>query len=182
MNADGRAAVFLDRDGTVIADPGYLRDPKQVELLPGAAGALAAIAARGHPLILVSNQSGIGRGLITAQEAHLVDRRFADVLAQAGVRLEATYYCPHTPDDGCACRKPQPGMLLDAAREHGIDLTRSIMVGNAESDVGAGRSAGTYTILFRARETPAAQTAADAVAGDWDEVRELVLARPGGSA
>jgi len=182
MTTEGRRAAFLDRDGTVISDPGYLSDPGQVELLPNAAAALAELAQHGYLLVVVSNQSGIGRGLITAQEAHLVHRRFVDVLAQAGVALDAAYYCPHAPDAGCPCRKPRPGLLLDAAREHRIDLHRSIMIGNSASDVGAGRAAGTSTILLCDDPSTATQIAADAVASGWDEVCEIVIAAKTGSA
>ncbi len=176
MTAEGRQAVFLDRDGTLIADPGYLRDPDQVKLLPGAAAALAALAERGYLLVLVSNQSGVGRGLITAEEARRVHSRFVALLAEAGVTLDGAYYCPHTPEAGCACRKPRPGLLLDAAREHGIDLRRSVMIGNAESDVGAGTAAGASTILLREDRSSAAPTMADAVAYGWDEAYALVVA------
>jgi D-glycero-D-manno-heptose 1,7-bisphosphate phosphatase len=182
MTTEGRQAVFLDRDGTLISDPGYLRDPVQVELLPGAAAALTALAQRGYLLVLVSNQSGIGRGLITAQEAHSVHRRVVAVLAQAGIALDAAYYCPHAPDDACSCRKPRAGLLFDAAREHGIDLHRSIMIGNSPSDVGAGKEAGTFTIFLRDGGSTANQVDADAVASSWDEAREIVIAATGDRA
>jgi len=174
MTAKGRRAVLLDRDGTVIADPGYLSDPEQVELLPHAADALAAFAHHGYLLIVVSNQSGVGRGLITPQQAREVHDRFVAVLAQAGVALDASYYCPHAPDAGCSCRKPQPGLLLDAARGHAIDLQHSIMIGNSATDIDAGRAVGAFTILVRSDENAEPQ-AADAVAGGWEEIRGIVL-------
>lgn len=182
MTAEGRRAIFLDRDGTVISDPGYLRDPEQVTLLPDAAATLVTLAQRGYLLIVVSNQSGVGRGLITPNEARLVHRRFVSVLEQAGVRLDAAYYCPHAPDEGCSCRKPQPGLLLDAAREHGIDLRRSIMIGNSESDIGAGKAAGTFTILLGDRDPVVTKLDADAAASGWGEVRDLVIAATAGVA
>jgi histidinol-phosphate phosphatase family protein len=174
MTAAGRRALLLDRDGTLISDPGYLSDPEQVALLPNAAAALAALAQRGYLLVVVSNQSGVARGLITPQQAREVHRRFVAVLAQAGVTLDASYYCPHAPDAGCRCRKPQPGLLLDAAREHGIDLPHSIMIGDSARDVGAGRAVGAFTILLRHGETAASETTADAVASGWDEVCDIV--------
>ncbi|MGD0198641.1 MAG: HAD family hydrolase [Solirubrobacteraceae bacterium] len=179
MNAEGRRAVFLDRDGTLIADPGYLRDPGRVELLPGAAAALAELARRGALLVVVSNQSGIGRGLITPQEARSVHDRFAHLLEQAGVALDDAYYCPHAPDAGCTCRKPLPGMLLQAAREHGIDLDRSTMIGNSADDIAAGQAAGAFTILLLDGKTDATQIAPDAVAASWGDVGGLVPAEAG---
>jgi histidinol-phosphate phosphatase family protein len=174
MSAEGRRAVLLDRDGTLIADPGYLSDPEQVALLPHAAGALAELARRGYLLVLVSNQSGVGRGLITPRQAREVHDRFVAVLAEAGVELDASYYCPHAPGVGCACRKPQPGLLLEAAREHGIDLEHSIMIGNSATDIEAGRAVGAFTILLASDESPE-PTLADAVAGGWEEVCGIVL-------
>ncbi len=176
MSTEARQAVFLDRDGTLVADPGYLRDPDQVELLPGAAAALAAFAEAGFLLVVVSNQSGIGRGWISSAEAREVDCRFVELLAAAAVKLDGIYYCPHAPDEGCRCRKPEPGLLLEAAREHGIELDRSIMIGNSPSDVGAGKAVGAFTVLLGG-EALAAHIQADALASDWSEVRSLVQAR-----
>jgi D-glycero-D-manno-heptose 1,7-bisphosphate phosphatase len=136
-----RAAVFLDRDGTIIHDDGYLADASRVRLLPGAADALRALAAE-RSLVVVSNQSGIARGLIRPAELAAVHARMVEVLAAEGITLAATYYCEHGPDDGCSCRKPLPGMLQTAAREHALDLSRSIMIGDKPSDVAAGVAAG----------------------------------------
>src|SRR5439155_11509676 len=107
-----RAAVLLDRDGTLIEDAGYPRDPQRVRLLPGAAGALRALRAAGLALAVVSNQSGVGRGLVRPEEALAVHHRAEEALAAGGVRLAGAHYCPHAPQDGCACRKPSPGLLL----------------------------------------------------------------------
>src|SRR5205809_175870 len=110
-NAKGRA-VFLDRDGTLIVDPGYLRDASQVRLLAGAGEALAQIQKQGFALVVVSNQSGIGRGLITSEEAEQVHQALVARLADFGVRLDAAFYCPHAPAEQCRCRKPSPEMFL----------------------------------------------------------------------
>lgn len=134
-------ALFLDRDGTLIVDVGYPRDPAQVELLPGAAAALRGLPADVE-LVIVSNQSGLARGIITPAEADAVAARVAQLFALEGVLFAAAYVCPHGPGDGCRCRKPQPGMLLDAARDLGLELAASVMIGDKLSDVQAGVAAG----------------------------------------
>jgi histidinol-phosphate phosphatase family protein len=154
-----RRAAFLDRDGPILVDDGYLRDASTIGLTPGAAEALRALA-RDHLLVVVSNQSGVARGIITKAELAAVDARMKELLEACGVRLDAVYYCEHGPDDGCECRKPRPGMLLRAAREHGIDLVASVMIGDKPSDVEAGRAAGVRAaILFT---------------GDWPRVLAAV--------
>ena len=152
-------AIFLDRDGTLIVDVGYPRDPDRVEILPGALEALRRFS--GWALVVVSNQSGIGRGLITPAEAAAVHERFVARFAEAGIVFAGVYYCPHAPDAGCACRKPEPGMLRDAARELGLDLAASIMIGDKAADVAAGVAAGVAAAL---RFT-----------GDWDAIYRLVV-------
>lgn len=136
-----RPALFLDRDGTLIADVGYPRDPDRVTLLPGAAAVLAALPPE-VALVIVTNQSGLARGRITPDEAAAVATRVEAEFAAAGIRFAGVYTCPHGPDDGCPCRKPAPGLLLDAARDLGLDLARSILLGDKPSDVAAGRAAG----------------------------------------
>jgi histidinol-phosphate phosphatase family protein len=143
-----RRALFIDRDGTLITDVGYPRDPALVEPLPGAIDALRELQAD-FALVIVSNQSGIGRGLITEAEARAVHERVLAVFARAGVAFAGAYYCPHAPDAGCACRKPAPGLLLDAARELGLDLAGSVMLGDKASDIVAGQAAGCgHTLRF----------------------------------
>ena len=146
--AGHRRALFIDRDGTLIADVGYPRDPAQVEPLHGAIGALRALQDR-FALVIVSNQSGIGRGLVSEAEARAVHDRVIDVFARAGVAFAGAYYCPHAPDAGCPCRKPAPGLLHDAAGELGLDLAGSVMLGDKASDVAAGQAAGCgHTLRF----------------------------------
>jgi histidinol-phosphate phosphatase family protein len=143
-----RGALFVDRDGTLIVDVGYPRDPALVEPLPGAIDALRELGSR-FALVIVSNQSGIGRGLIAEAEARAVHDRVIDVFRRGGVEFAGAYYCPHAPDAGCMCRKPAPGLLLDASRELGLDLTTSVMIGDKASDIAAGRTAGCrQTIWF----------------------------------
>jgi D-glycero-D-manno-heptose 1,7-bisphosphate phosphatase len=172
----GRPTVFLDRDGTLIEDVGYPREPGQVRLLPACAQALSSLKQQGFALVVVSNQSGVGRGLITAEEAAGVHRRFADLLAEQGVVVDAVYYCPHAPEEGCLCRKPSPTLLLRAAQELELDLPRSFMVGDKSSDVEAGRRAGCRTVLFsRGTHVADCDTGPDRVVSDWDEALPYLL-------
>jgi len=170
-----RPAVFLDRDGTLIEDTHYPRDPRRVRLLPGAAEALRELGRRGFLLVVVSNQSGLGRGLVTAEEARAVAARVEECLRAGGAGVHASYYCPHAPWDGCRCRKPSPGMLLRASAELGIDLPRSFLVGDKASDVEAGRRAGCYTIRYAPVPGAAPEVAADFEAAAWGEVLTRII-------
>jgi len=143
-----RPAVFLDRDGTIIEDEGYLADASRIRLVPGALEALRTFRDRGMLLVVISNQSGIPRGLITPEQHAEVDARVKEILAAEGVPLHSAYYCAHLPNAGCVCRKPKPGMIEQAAREHAIDVARSFMIGDKMSDVAAGRAAGCTTALL----------------------------------
>ena len=136
-----RPALFLDRDGTLIVDVGYPRDPALVEPLPGAIDALRELQ-RTYALVIISNQSGIARGRITEAEAAAVHARTVELFAAGGVTFAGAYYCAHGPDEACRCRKPAPGLLLDAARELELDLATSIMIGDKPSDLEAGTAAG----------------------------------------
>jgi histidinol-phosphate phosphatase family protein len=170
-------AVFLDRDGTIIHDSGYPREASSVALVPGASTALARLRAAGFRLVLVSNQSGVGRGLISPQELDEVHARVLELLGASGVELDGAYYCVHAPWDGCACRKPSPTLLLEAAEELGLDLPKSFMVGDSASDVKAGEAAGCQAILLgsepAATELPGHN--GTRVAASWPEVVELIL-------
>jgi D-glycero-D-manno-heptose 1,7-bisphosphate phosphatase len=168
-----RRAVFMDRDGTLIHDVGYPKDPGAVHLLPGAATALADLKEQGFLLIVISNQSGIGRGLVTPEQARQVHAEVESQLADFKVRLDGAYYCPHAPEDGCVCRKPSPGLLLRAARDLPIDLSRSFMVGDKISDLEAGRAAGCHTVYFTA-EPDAKVSLADFVASNWAEAAKFI--------
>lgn len=162
----GRRAAFLDRDGTIIFDGGYLADPAGVRAMPGAVEALRRLRDRGFSLVVVSNQSGLARGLIRPDQHAAVHGRFLDVLSQEGITFEAVYYCEHKPDDGCACRKPRPGMLERAASEHQIDLARSLMIGDKPSDIVAGRAVGCVTALLGTGQ----DSSADVRGADWAAV------------
>src|SRR4051794_11393725 len=112
-----KKAAFLDRDGTLIFDPGYLHDPAQVQLLPAAADAVAALRDAGYHPVIITNQSGVGRGYYALDAVHAVNQRMAALLAELhpSAIVRDFYICPHAPDDGCGCRKPLPGLLLQAA-------------------------------------------------------------------
>lgn len=146
-----RPAVFLDRDGTLNREVNYLADPADLDLIPGCAGALESLRECGYALVVVTNQSGIARGLLTEDDLGLIHSRLED---QLGLRFDAIEYCPHHPDHGppayrkvCPCRKPQPGMLQSAARRLDLDLGASWTIGDSERDLLAGRRAGTSAIL-----------------------------------
>ncbi|MFW6133383.1 MAG: D-glycero-alpha-D-manno-heptose-1,7-bisphosphate 7-phosphatase, partial [Planctomycetota bacterium] len=150
-------AVFLDRDNTILADPGYLSDPDDVKLLPGAALALQSLAQAGYKLVVATNQSGIARGLLTEETLGQIHAELRRQLAEQHVHLDAIYACPYHPEGTVEpyareseLRKPNPGMLLAAAEELDIDLERSWAVGDSPRDIEAGQRAGCRTILLRA--------------------------------
>lgn len=168
----GRSAVFLDRDGTIIFDRHYLCDPAGVELLPLAAAGLKRMQALGLPLVLVSNQSGVGRGYFGLHQVEQVNARLAELLAAQGVRLDGAYFCPHTPEDACSCRKPQPGLIHRAALDLGINPALSFMVGDKPCDVELGQAVSAVTFLVPRvpGSKPDVSCRPDWLAGDLDEV------------
>jgi len=148
-------AIFLDRDDTLIEDPGYINNPDQVKLLPGVPRALAELKTMGYKLVLVTNQSAVARGIVTEKTLRNIHDRLEHLLAESSAFLDAIYYCPYHPDGVIPkyrkesdCRKPSPGMLLTAADEMDIDLSQSWMIGNGAHDVEAGLRAGCKTILI----------------------------------
>jgi D-glycero-D-manno-heptose 1,7-bisphosphate phosphatase len=152
-----RRAVFLDRDGTLNVDTGYVARPEDVRLLPNAAEGARALTDAGYSLVIVSNQSGIARGMMTTAQADAVDAKLLELLRDGGVTVAASYRCPHLPGGRvaeysveCDCRKPKPGMILQAARELGLDLAASWTIGDGARDVEAGLAAGTRAILISA--------------------------------
>lgn len=145
----GRPAVFLDRDGTLIEDRHYLRDPDQVHLLPRAADAVRRLNTAAIPAVVVTNQSGIARGVLTEADYAATVRRLDELLAAAGARLDGHYHCPHLPDvtGPCDCRKPGPLLYERAARDLDLDLAASWWVGDRERDLGAADRFGGRAIL-----------------------------------
>ncbi|MGD8361870.1 MAG: HAD family hydrolase [Gemmatimonadota bacterium] len=146
-----RRAVFLDRDGTLIQERDYLADPEGVSLLPGVPEALRLLAEGGFALVVVTNQSGIARGLYTLDDYHAVAHQLDEELRRTGVDLDATYFCPHHPEftGPCECRKPNTGMYVQAARELGLDLSDSYFVGDRQKDVVPAATLGGTGILVR---------------------------------
>ena len=143
------AAVFLDRDGTISEDTGYMTDPSAYRVFPWTGEAVRHINARGLKAILITNQSGIARGYFTEATVHAFHAALTTELARHGAHLDGIYFCPHHPDAGCDCRKPLPGMLLKASIDLGINLKQSFMVGDRYLDLEAGRAAGTRSVLVR---------------------------------
>ena len=142
-------AALLDRDGTVIADRGYLADPAGVEILPGAAEGLARMRSFGLGLAILTNQSGIGRGYFDEAQLRAVNHRMEELLEDQGVRLDGIYCCPCHPDQRCDCRKPRPGLVRQASADLGFDPSRSFVIGDKASDIGLGRAVSARTFLVQ---------------------------------
>jgi D-glycero-D-manno-heptose 1,7-bisphosphate phosphatase len=144
-------AIFLDRDGVIIENLAtYVRTWEDVKWIPGALEGLISASASPYKIIIVTNQSAVGRGILTLEQAWEINHRLVRSIVQAGGRIDGIYMCPHAPLDNCSCRKPEPGLLLQAASELSLDLPRSILIGDAISDLQAGQAAGLrQTILVR---------------------------------
>ncbi|HEX9156017.1 MAG TPA: lipopolysaccharide heptosyltransferase II [Nitrospira sp.] len=175
--------IFLDRDGTLNYDPGYLKSAAELSLLPGVAKALARLKAAGAKLVVVTNQSGVSRGLLTLKDLETIHARLQGLLEQEGAVLDAIYFCPHHPDDGCLCRKPGRAMIDRAVAELQLDLRRSYFVGDHLRDMQLARIVGAKPILVTtgAVDTQALdrlgeeQGLPDKVAGSMDEAAEWIL-------
>ena len=187
----GARAAFLDRDGTIIEEVGYLKDPAGIRLLPGAAEALQALQRAGYRLVLVSNQAGVARGLMTEADVQAVNARLVALLASQGVQFGAVYYCPHHPEHGppeyrraCDCRKPGPGMVEQARRELAVDPSRSVIIGDHLTDAGvAGHFPGMRGILLltghgrgQLEKVQAGESRPDHIAADLAAAVHWVLA------
>jgi len=185
----GRSAVFLDRDGTVIHEVDYLKSTDQVRLLPRAAAAIRRLNEAGMVVVVVTNQSGIARGIVSESDLVAIHDLIRHRLARYGAALDAIYFCPHHPTEGlppfrrrCRCRKPAAGMLTRAARDLALDLHRSFTVGDSERDLVAGQKAGCRTILVRTgygrrTEASASSLPADYVADDLADAVDWILVR-----
>lgn len=146
-NPGKRPAVFLDRDGTINEEMGYINHVSRFRLLPEAGPAIRLLNEAGLPVVVVTNQSGAARGYFPPALVEEVHRHLQDLLAHEGARLDAIYTCLHAPDAGCSCRKPQPGLLLKASEELGLDLSRSYLVGDRYMDIQTAANAGVQGIL-----------------------------------
>lgn len=141
-------AIFLDRDGVICQNrTDHIKSWNEFEFLPGVQKSLAALSRVGLPIIIVTNQAAISRGLLTSEVLDDIHQRMVAEITAYGGRIDRIFYCPHLPQAGCHCRKPEPGMLLQAAQEMDLDLTGSYLVGDAASDVQAGQQVGCHTIL-----------------------------------
>ena len=186
-------ALFLDRDGVIIENrEGYVRSPAEARFLPGAREALTRLAQTNALIVIVTNQSAIGRGLITRAQADLVNEHVLEQIRAGGGRVDGLYLCPHHPADNCRCRKPAPGLLLDAARDLAIDLQASVMAGDAVTDVQAALAAGVEPVfVLSGRETLAGLRAAGfpqvpvfpglALVADWFTTRTKTPPESGGT-
>jgi D-glycero-D-manno-heptose 1,7-bisphosphate phosphatase len=186
----GRRAVFVDRDGVLIRDVTHLTSPSQIEILPGVPESLRRLRGAGWAVVVVTNQSVVARGMVTEEGLREIHATLESLLRPRGAPLDAIYYCPHHPDGAvaayravCDCRKPREGLLLRAAADLGLDLAASVMVGDAASDIEAGRRAGCRTVLLRAAgETGGSDASgADHVAADLAAAADWILTTPAAS-
>ena len=169
-------AVFIDRDGTIMEDTDYCSDPKDVRIFSGVVEALRRLKARGFKIIIITNQSGVGRGLFTLDQYRAVE---SEVVRQLGDGLiDATYYCPDAPGQHSNCRKPAPGMIVQATQNHQIDLSRSFLIGDKEIDVECAHNAGVRAIRVRTGiQRDVTGSKADWVADDVPAAVQIILNR-----
>jgi D-glycero-D-manno-heptose 1,7-bisphosphate phosphatase len=151
------SVVILDRDGTIVIDRQYLSDPADLEFEPGAAEGLRRLHEHRHRLVVVTNQSGIGRGMFTLERLAEVHARFEAMVTEAGARLAGIYFCPHAPADGCLCRKPGSQLMLRAAADLGFDPADAVVIGDKMSDIEFGARSGAKTILVAGRDRSSAR-------------------------
>lgn len=142
-------AIFMDRDGVIIENrENYVRNWADVEVYPQAFHALMSASHSAYKIVIITNQAGVGKGIIPLETATEINQRLVEAIEKAGGRVDGLYMCPHTPQDQCECRKPRPGMILQAARDLSLDLSRSWMIGDALSDLQAGKAAGVEHIAM----------------------------------
>ena len=178
-----REAIFLDRDGVINVKPRhrYLTQWEEFRFLPGVLESLKTLARHRKTVIVVSNQAGVGRGILSLKQLRLITRRMLREIRRAGGRIRAVYHCPHTPNDRCLCRKPRTGMLRRAGRSFAIDLRRSMVVGDNETDLLMGKAAGCRTVLVLTGVTSRSQAkhlraGPDFIARDLPEAARWILA------
>jgi D-glycero-D-manno-heptose 1,7-bisphosphate phosphatase len=173
-----RRFVLLDRDGTINEEIGYVLRPEELRLIPGTLEALRELRDLGLGLVVVTNQSPIGRGMLSEEGLQVIHDRLRELLAEGGVSIDDIEYCPHVPDAGCACRKPGTAMVERAARKHGFDPAQAWVVGDHVGDARLGRAVGARTILVLTghgeEEREAAGSLADPVVGDLREAAGVI--------
>ncbi len=176
-----RRFALVDRDGTINAERDHLTDPDELELIAGSAAALRRLGeALGLGIVVVTNQAHVGRGLLPAATLDRIHDRLEAMLAAEGASVDAIFHCPHRPEDGCGCRKPAPGMALEAASRFGFDPSRAFVIGDHAGDMGMGRAVGATTIMVRTghglEELAAAEGLADHVAADLAGAVDIIAA------
>ena len=175
LPANGRRYVLLDRDGTLNVERNYLSDPAGLELMPGVGQALVALQKIGLGLVVITNQPGVGRGYLDVAQLDRIHVRLRELLSAEGVVLDGIYYCPHTPQDGCACRKPSTGLIENAAADLGFDPRRSFVVGDKSCDIELGARLGATTILVRTGYGAQQEAQADHVVDDLRAAAEVIM-------
>jgi len=179
--------VFLDRDGVINRDRAdYVKNTSEFEFLPGAKEALRRLTESGYTVVVISNQQGVGKGLISPETLAEIDRKLRDEVAEAGGRIDAAYYCPHLAEENCGCRKPATGLIERASRDLGISPDSAVMVGDSARDVEAGRRARCYVIAVLSGSLSASDieklaVKPDEVARDLADAVDRILAREEGS-
>jgi D-glycero-D-manno-heptose 1,7-bisphosphate phosphatase len=180
-----RKVVFTDRDGVINRNsPDYIKRPEEFEFLPGSREALRRLTASGFDIIVITNQSALGRGLMTREGLEDVHRRMIASIEAAGGRILDIFICPHQPGDGCRCRKPEPGLALDARRRHRVDFSTAVMIGDSAADIECARRAGVgSTLLVRtgngaaaAEELAACGCQPDFIADDLSQAAGWIIA------
>lgn len=184
-------AVFLDRDGTIIEDIGYIRQPDQIKFLPGSIEAIKQLHQAGYKVVVITNQAGVARGLMSENIIQTIDKLIHRAILNGGTHLDAIYYCPHHPEHGaypyrqeCECRKPHPGLIKKAEKDLNLDLKRSFMVGDKGTDIQAGQRAGIKTVFVLTgrgkKELEEIPVTPDEIAADLLTAAKWILAQPKG--
>ena len=183
MERAAAPVVILDRDGTIVVDRHYLGDPEELQFLPGAVTGLRKLYSMGCKLIVITNQSGIGRGILTLEQVKRVNAGLEMMMDTIGAPLTDTYFCPHAPDAGCDCRKPGTALLLRAALDHDFEPTQAIIIGDKGSDIEMGHRVNAGTILVMGNQFSTAQhSKPDVIVRDLNEAAQWVMTRTRASA
>ncbi|MEA2034136.1 MAG: HAD family hydrolase [Euryarchaeota archaeon] len=173
-----KAAVFLDRDGTINFDSGYVSSPADLKIFPAALRGLKLLSEKGFSLFIVTNQSGLARGYFSENDLDDIHRRLLGDLKREGITIDEIAVCPHHPDEGCNCRKPSPLLVRRLANRHGLDLRRSFFVGDKLTDIRTGINAGCRTVLITppdSRQQAEGEEKPDYVAADLEEAARWII-------